>query len=260
LKIGTIRHRSTWYLRGDPAVGAKLGDDADEINLDITLEKYRTAKEFLTTILGEISDEHSLEPMDFLTPGALDRLVLASGGVARDFLSIGNKAISVARERGATYRGTKVNAEDVNVASGEHEATKREELTNDAGNDQVSLLDEFDRVRTFCLDEKKANCFLVEKDQLTDGYRRIQELVDLRLLHLVKSRVTVRDRPGKIFEAYLLDVSQYSGERKRRDLKMIDFWKTGSEDELRRRTLIYEPSPEEAASPDSDRSRWTPPG
>jgi hypothetical protein len=242
LKVGTIRHRSTWYLRGDPAVGAKLGDDADEINLDITLEKYRTAKQFLTKVLTEISEEHNLRPLDFLTDGAVDRLVLASGGVARDFLSITNKTISVARERGTTYRGTKVNTEDVNVASGEHEGTKREELTSDAGNDQAALLNEFDRVREFCLEEKKANCFLVEKDLPKEGYKQIQELVDLRLLHLVKSRVTVRDRPGKIYEAYLLDLSQYSGERKRRDLTMIGFWKTGSEDELRRQALIYEPS------------------
>jgi hypothetical protein len=56
------------------------------------------------------------------------------------------------------------------------------------------------------------------------------------------AQVTVRDRPGKIYEAYVLDLSQYSGERKRRDLTMIGFSKTGSEDELRRRALIYEPS------------------
>jgi hypothetical protein len=242
LKIGTIRHRSTWYVRGDPAVGTKLGDDADAINLDITLEKYRTAKDFLTKILGEIAAESGVEPKQFLTDGAVDRLVLASGGVARDFLSITNKAISVARERGETYRGTKVNTEDVNQACGEHEGTKREELSSDAGTDQAILIEEFERVRAFCLDEKKVNCFLIEKDLPTDGYRQIQELVDLRLLHLVKSRVTVRDRRGKIYEAYLLDLSQYTGERKKRDMSMIEFWKTGAEDELRRTALIYEPS------------------
>jgi len=241
LKIGTIRHRSNWYVRGDPAVGAKLGDDADAINLDITLEKYRTAKTFLTKVLTEVAAGSKLQPSEFLTDGAVDRLVLASGGVARDF-SISNKAISVARERGETFRGTKVNTEDVNQACGEHEGTKREELSNDAGNDQAVLVQEFERVRAFCLDQKKVNCFLVEKDLATDGYRQIQELVDLRLLHLVKSRVTVRDRRGKIYEAYLLDLSQYTGERKKRDMSMIDFWKTGAEDELRRTALIYEPS------------------
>jgi hypothetical protein len=241
LKVGTIRHRSTWYLRGDPAVGTKLGDDADEINLDITLETYRTAKTFLTTVLAEIASEPGIETSDFLTDGAVDRLVLASGGVARDFLSITNKAITVGRERGKTFRGTKVNTEDVNQACGEHEATKREELSSDAGNDQSALMEAFERVRSFCLNEKKVNCFLVEKDLATPGYQQIQELVDLRLLHRVKSRVTVRDRPGKIYEAYLLDLSQYTGERKKRDMSMIDFWKSGAEDELRRTALIYEP-------------------
>ena len=136
LKVGTIRHRSTWYVRGDPALGTKLGDDADEINLDITLERYRTAKTFLTRVFGEIAAEVGVQPSDLLVDGAVDRLVLASGGVARDYLSIANKAITVARERGKTYRGVKVNAEDVNQACGEHEGTKREELSNDAGGDE----------------------------------------------------------------------------------------------------------------------------
>jgi hypothetical protein len=231
LKVGTIRHRSNWYLPGDPAIGTKLGDDADSIDLDITLEKYRTAKMFLAQVLKEIVDDVFEDPaksfMDLLTDGAVDRLVLASGGVARDFLSMTNKAISVARERGRTYRGTKVNAEDVNQACGEHEGTKRDELSRDAGNDEGGLIEEFDRIRAFCLTDKKVNCFLVEKDQPTDGYRQIRELVDLRLLHVVKSRVTVRDRPGKIFEAYLLDLSQYTGERKKRDMQIVEFWKRG---------------------------------
>jgi hypothetical protein len=50
LKIGTIRHRSSWYIHGNPPIGLKLGGDADEIDLDLTLEKYSLAKEFLTNI------------------------------------------------------------------------------------------------------------------------------------------------------------------------------------------------------------------
>ena len=47
LKIGTIRHRSSWYIHGNPPIGMKLGDDADDIDLDLTLEKYTLAKDFL---------------------------------------------------------------------------------------------------------------------------------------------------------------------------------------------------------------------
>jgi len=47
LKVGTIRHRTNWYFPGNPPIGMKIADDADEIDLDLTLEKYSLAKSFL---------------------------------------------------------------------------------------------------------------------------------------------------------------------------------------------------------------------
>jgi hypothetical protein len=55
LKIGTIRHRTDWYHHGNPPVGLKLGDDCDDIDLDITLEKYEIARKFLLQIFGSNS-------------------------------------------------------------------------------------------------------------------------------------------------------------------------------------------------------------
>ena len=93
LKIGTIKHRSSWYVHGSPPQGMKLGDDADEIDLDLTLEKYSLAKGFLRKILQNLAKSVELsDSLDFLTDTGLDRLVLASGGVARDFLSIFRRA------------------------------------------------------------------------------------------------------------------------------------------------------------------------
>jgi len=46
IKVGTIRHRSSWYINGDPPLGMKIGDDADEIDLDLTLERYDQAQSF----------------------------------------------------------------------------------------------------------------------------------------------------------------------------------------------------------------------
>ena len=62
------------------------------------------------------------------------------------------------------------------------------------------------------------------QDEKDEEIELIDELVDLRLVHLVRSRVTVSGRTGKIYKAYLLDVSQYTGERKRRELEMVEFW------------------------------------
>lgn len=241
LKIGTIRHRTLWYSHGDPPIGMKLGDDADEIDLDLTLEKYSLAKDFLLKILRNFSSTANLVPLaSFLTDGAQDRLVLASGGVARDFLSIFRRSVDIARERKGGHRGDKVGAEDVNAAAGEYDSSKREEFKRDTFDDDSGLQTEFINVRNFCF-KNNTNCFLMDKDEIGDHIRLVHELVDLKFIHLVKSRVTVSGRPGKIYEAYMLDLSQYSGARKRRDLEMVEFWKPTSTEALRRKSMIYPP-------------------
>jgi hypothetical protein len=57
LKMGTIRHRTNWYVHGDPPIGVKLADDADAIDLDLTLEKYSLTQEFLTKVLKSFVSE-----------------------------------------------------------------------------------------------------------------------------------------------------------------------------------------------------------
>jgi hypothetical protein len=220
----------------------KIGDDADEIDLDLTLEKYSLAKEFLVKILANFASAANIPSVSsFLTDGALDRLVLASGGVARDFLSIFRRSVDVARERGAGHRGEKVGAEDVNVAAGEYDASKREEFKRDTLDDNVTLEGEFQRLRVFCLDRNNTNCFLLDKEQGGREVDLIHELVDLKLIHLARSRVTVSGRPGRIYEAYMLDLSQYAGARKRRKLQLVEFWKPSSQEVLRKISLVYAP-------------------
>lgn len=243
LKIGTIRHRSQWYLRGDPPIGLKLGDDADKIDLDLTLEKYKTTKDFLLRILRNFANEAALGSMgSFITPGAIDRLVIASGGVARDFLSIFRRSVDIMRERAGGHRGDKIGTEDVNRAAGENDSTKREEFKLDTSDDTNIIEDEFQKLSYFCLNTNNTNCFLLDKESQGEEVDLIHELVDLKFIHLVKSRVTISGKPNKIYEAYMIDLSQYAGARKRRGLNLVDFWKSSSTEALRKITLIYKPS------------------
>lgn len=243
IKVGTIRHRSRWYVFGDPPVGMKLGDDAEEIDLDVTLEKYDLTKRFLLSILENFVKEAELELDEFVTDGARDRLVLASGGVARDFLTIFRRALDVARERiarGEMARGEKIGAEDVNRAAGENDKFKREDFSRDAGSDeQDRLMRSFEEASDFCLTRAKANCFLVDKDLAGAQVKNIAELVDLKFLHHVKSRVTVRDRSHRLYDAYMLDLSQYAGERARQNFEIVEFWAPNADNSLRRGRFIY---------------------
>jgi len=242
LKIGTIKHRTQWYRHTESPVGMKLGDDCDEINLDITLENYKLAKDFLYKILDQLIAESGLKGhSELLTDGGVNRLVLASGGVARDFLTIFRKSIIHALERGAEHhRGGKVGAEDVNAAAGDHDSTKRDELIRDATDAREQLEAALGKVQAFCI-SKKVNVLLIARDKETPGTKTIGELLDLRFLHLADSRVTVRDNPGALHTCYLLDVSQYTGARKRRDMEMVDFWERGKLDRIRRTKFVFNP-------------------
>jgi hypothetical protein len=149
-------------------------------------------------------------------------------------LAIFRRSIQASREQG----GGRITSEHVNEASGEYENSKREDFRRDSADDEEELDSAFQKVVRFCLNDNNTNCFLIDKNFRGKDADLIHQLVDLKLLHLARSRVTVRTRPGEIFEAYMLDFSQYSGSRKRRGLKLIEFWK--AEESLRKATLIYQ--------------------
>lgn len=246
LKVGTIKHRTKWYIHSPQPIGLKIGDDVDDIDLDLTLERFSTTKEFLSQVLRSYIQEADAPKLDALiTDGALDRLVMASGGVTRDFLQLFRRAIDEAVERltkdPSHSRGDRISTEDINVASGAYGETKRQEFQKDTLEDQHKLQEAFDKIRIFCIECNAANIFLIDQEIDSEDVRLVDELVDLRLVHHVRSRVTISNKPGRIYRALLLDVSQYTGERKRRAFNMIEFWKSNRE-AIRKASYIYDAS------------------
>lgn len=242
LKVGTIKHRSQWYEHSDPPIGMKLGDDAKEINLDISLEKFETLREFLRAILANLMNEAPpVTIKELMNPTAIDRLIIASGGVTRDFIGIFSNSILQARNRGAgDHRGPKIGAEDVNLATGDYDPIKREEFKLDTDSDREILESAFQDLVRFCTEEAKCNVFLVPQ-KLSGGVRdAIDQLIDLRLVHPVKSRVTLkRGAVGELFEAYMLDLSQYTAARKVHQFQIVDLSASDKDETIRKSSLIY---------------------
>jgi hypothetical protein len=171
------------------------------------------------------------------------------GGVARDFLTIFRRAVEIARERRDDHmRGPKIGAEDVNRASGDHDQTKRDELRRDTTEEPAEIEDALARIVTFCTERAMSNCFLVERGRHDQYIEMIAELVDMRLIHLVRSRTSVGHRKGHVYVAYMLDLSQYTGERKKRALEMVTFWESVGEDKMRHIKNIYDPERAVAAN------------
>lgn len=226
IKAAAIRHQSRWFT-DNPPTGLQTGHDAGIINLDITLEQPAKAKRFLFDILSSYADVSKLPNVfDTISREAIDRLVLASGGVPRDFLVLSSTSIQVARQR----TGAKsARVQDVNEAAGRIAQTKLQELEDDAASSigrAESRIAVLNVLRTFLLEERQTTYFRIDfRDKEAHGkeYEVMQSLMDLRLIHLINASLSDEREAGRRSEVYMLDLSQFSGMRFRRNLRVLDF-------------------------------------
>jgi hypothetical protein len=226
LKIAGIKHQTRWFM-DNPPIGLQTTHDASIINLDITLENPSRAKNFLVSILQTYAAEAQISATSsVISNAALERLVIASGAVPRDFLLLCANSIQVARER---PKAKTAGVQDVNAAAGISAKTKLQELEDDAASSFGSAkarIDCLGVIRIFLLNESAATYFRVEfhdKETHALEYALLQSLMDLRLIHLINASISDEHQAGKRYEVYALDLSEFSGSRLKYNLRTLDF-------------------------------------
>ncbi|MCP9485018.1 MAG: ATP-binding protein [Gaiellaceae bacterium MAG52_C11] len=259
LKVCGVRRLLRPYAAGDPPVGMQPEHDAGTIPLDITLERFEVAKQFLERVLSGISTPLGIELNRLLTDGGRERLVLASGGVARDYLSLVRRALRNATERPSHQWRVKnrITAEDVAQAATDLYGQKQEELKQDAGDEAEALRSRLSEIVRFCVETRRTNVFLVETTKLQeeDWGKDVEALADLRFIHRVDTLSTKRGGEtyaGRKFAAFTLDLSTWTSTRSEQ-ISPINFWEREGRQKIRDPKLIYTPTAGEpvavAASP-----------
>jgi len=226
LKVASIKHLTRWW-QASPPVGLQSGQDADLIDLDITLQDPSAAKAFLEGVLVEFAKSVGIPALSrVFRADALDRLVLASGAVPRDYLVLATSSISRAQRR---VNARLVGVQEVNQAAGDAAASKIQELEEDmasnSGTAEITL-DTLKAVRNFCLDEKAFTYFLVafrDREDNPAAYNLLTDLMDVRLIHMVDPAVSDAHSAGHRSEAFMLDLSQFSGARLKQKIRVLDF-------------------------------------
>ncbi len=226
IKASGIRHQARWFS-DDPPVGLQIGHDAAEIDLDITLEEPTKARNFLLGILRTYLDDcHLSGTTNFIASTALDRLVLASGAVPRDYLNLAALALQAARER-ENARTTGV--QDVNKAAGNAADHKLKELEDDAasaiGHAQARM-ETLSKLENYLLYDVKTTYFRIDfrsKEKYPQEYSLLQSLMDLRMVHLIASSISDEHKAGHRSEVYMLDLSRFTGSRLKQKLTVLDF-------------------------------------
>ena len=210
--------------------------DANVISLDRGLQLVESTRAFLETILGNIATRVRVDLGKLMTNGALARLVLASGGVPRDYLRLAGEAIKHSRNRGPSAKAgsEKVMAEDVNSAGGQTAETKLDDLREDAPDEAHAL----ERLRLEDLAEfcryNKAAYFMVDGRD-ADLSAKIDQLQDLRFVHLLFDGESVPDFGLRRHKVLLLDVAYLSVRR----ALQVDFEGWTDRSKRRRRQLVY---------------------
>jgi hypothetical protein len=245
LKIGSIRYSTLAFRPGNPPVGMQLAHDAHEIALDRGIRLLQSSQEFLEAILRQLGDRVGVDIDKLLTEGARNRLMMASGGIVRDYLRLTYSSIEQARNRGPSVKtGTeKVIVEDVNKAAGSIASSKLDDLKEDAPEEAAALHRLVMELTEFCRWSQRAY-FLVDS-QDAELSRAMDALHHHRYAYLLEESETIPDRGSQRFNVWLLDIAQLSAQRATQQMD-FDGWQ--EREKRRNRRLIFQPNWREHAN------------
>ena len=222
IKVASIE-RLTRPFEPSSKVGLEIPHDASKIDLDITLEDPAAAQAFLEKVLSNYTSAVSVDkPSQIAKAEALGRLVLASGGVPRDYLNLFASSIVVARE--ARAQAQRVGREDVAVAAGRAARGKKRDLELDVAAPQAAnvLLSAMEKLSSLVKGYGFAYFRVNVEEKSHIGYEILAQLVDLRFVHLIQAVLSDQHKGGTRYEAYTLDLSEYTDVRSKRGREVLD--------------------------------------
>lgn len=192
-------------------VGLQIPHDAQVIKLDYNLTVPDKAIQHIKAILEAQAVNAGLPSIRRIcaSSAVLPRLTWVAAGVPRDALYLFSQAMIKAIQAGRQ----RVSVSNVNQTASETLTVKQRELELDVGDTGYETLNDFiERLRSFCVADKRKNAFLIEIRSDEETYKNVCALVDLRLLHVINEGVTIREA-GRKYLALILDYGFYTGIR-----------------------------------------------
>ncbi|CAM5714013.1 Orc1-like AAA ATPase domain-containing protein OS=Streptomyces aurantiogriseus OX=66870 GN=GCM10010251_01760 PE=4 SV=1 [Streptomyces aurantiogriseus] len=220
LKVASIE-RLTRPFEPSSHIGIEIPHDASKIDLDVTLEDPEATQRFLESVLTNYTETVGIaKPSSITRNAALGRLILGSGGVPRDYLNLFASSIVAARSR---TNAREVGQEDVADAAGKAARGKLRDLEQDVSADNAdSLTSALEYLSSYVRGEGYTYFRVDVAQKSLPAYETLARLVDLRFAHLIQATLSDQHRQGVKYEAYILDLSQYSDVRLKRGLHVLD--------------------------------------
>jgi hypothetical protein len=221
LKIASIE-RLTRTFEPSSRIGLEIPHDASKIDLDRTLEDPGAAQGFLDQMLNSYTTTVGVgTPSNIAKRRALGLLVLASGGVPRDYLNL--LASSIVQARKSRTNAQEVGREDVMRSAGDAALSKKRDFEQDVPTDTASSLLTALDILSNNVKESGFSYFKIDMMEKSEtGYELLAQLVDLRFVHLIQATLSDQHKGGTKYEVYTLDLSEYSDVRIKRGLNVLE--------------------------------------
>jgi len=197
--------------------GLETPGDIQVIRLDYNLTMPDKSKRHIHEILNSHAVYCGLPSVDYVCgDGVIDRLVWVSAGVPRDALYLFSQAISESSVRDQK----KVSVSSVNASASEMTDEKFRDIKLDASGKYEEISKILNAIQQFCVTEQRKNVFLVEIQNENSTFHEIEELIALRLLHILHAGITPSE-VGRRYMALMLDYGFYVGIRTARSINLF---------------------------------------
>jgi hypothetical protein len=218
VKIASLEYRSNFFIHsGTKNTGLEIGSD---ISANIDVDDYyvydknpKEISDFFAEVLYrhiniDLPDNYLKEKYKiingktfvanvFNSVETFNELVRASEGVIRDLINLYTKAYFEVKKQ----KGQNIDKNIVIIVSQQwYEQDKERNLSEDLQKILTRIIREV-------IGEKKARSFLVPKNLENNIY--LQQLFDLRVLHIVKRGYADKVNPGERYNIYTLDYGTY---------------------------------------------------
>lgn len=197
--------------------GLEPPHDIQIINLDHNLTMPDKSYEHVKKILDSYANYCALPNVSYICgEGVLERLIWVAAGVPRDALNLFSKSIAKASIKDQR----RVSITSINSAASEMADDKFRDVDKDSSGDLEEVKSALERIKNFCIREKKKNAFLVELNTGINALKMIDELIALRFLHILHEGITPSEA-GKRYKALMLDYGFYVGVRAARSVDLF---------------------------------------
>lgn len=205
----------TWD--GASSIGMQSPHDIQVIRLDHNLTMPHLSRDHIKQILEGHAKYCGFPSISYMVDDkAISRLVLSAAAVPRDALSLFSQAII----KSSVRKQKTVSITSINSAASESIEDKFRDLELGVNYDKSEIANLLEKVKKFCLEEKKITAFLVRIDNSSPGYALVLKLAALRFAHVLHEGITP-EAAGKRYIALMLDFGFYVGIRTARSLKMF---------------------------------------